>query len=215
VLAAGKYSQFSMEFGHKWALFAVALLFGGCPPPTSDTPPVVSTSAPSENPPEPAIPGSVCEHLSAGGGLDESAGAAQCPTPQVTADAVRIDWRSPPRTHLRRPSLLPFTTKNLLQEEIRVEYEFDVEGRHNWPLPIPPYFRDRTFSPGGGGVTEVNLQLPFSINAVEPDEPSDLVISARLLSPVTTEMEEISRVTFVGQLDERGGDVIAIEIVDH
>ena len=185
-----------------YAMATLAAVLAGCP--TSDPAPVGSTSGPPSNPAEPTPPGSVCEQVQPEDGLDES-GAGVAPAEiEEPSDALAIDWRASGASGRRFPSVLSFNTKNRSGKRIRLQFEITLIGEVEYKLPLPPRFTERTFAAGEGGVTDVDVQIAYFINAIRPGNPGDVVVSARLLDPIETDYQEVSRITVTGEVDEQG-----------
>ncbi|MCX4244046.1 hypothetical protein [Paraliomyxa miuraensis] len=161
----------------------------------------------SEGPPQetvdpPAVvPSSICDP---GEGLDESGAVMGDECPEVTGDAIRIDWY-PERVIKRQArSSIFFNAKNLLRERVEVEYEATARmvGRDD-AFAIRIAQPQRTFDPIGGGVTQLDLQLGHALNVLTEGDV-EVRVSARLLRPTETPMIEMSRVVVTTKLDDDG-----------
>jgi hypothetical protein len=169
--------------------------------------PESSGSGGSEGPPEepPGVPSSICEQV---GGLDETAdegaGASAPECPEVTGDAIRIEWYPDRVVKRRSRSSVFFNAKNLLREQVEIEYEATAQmvGRdESFSIRLPQ--PQRTFDPLGGGVTELDLQLGVTLDVLTEGEV-EIMVAARLLRPTQTTMVEMSRVVVSTKLDDDG-----------
>jgi len=183
---------------------AVAVFLSGCPQLPEGT-----GSGGSEGPPpeEPSpVPSSICDPLGPEG-ADETAdgeGLVDEACPEVTGDAIRVEWY--PDVVIKRyaRSSVFFNTKNLLREQVEVEYQATarmVDRDEVFDLRLRRH--QRTYGPIGGGSTEMDLQLGVNLNVLTEGE-IEIKVSARLLEPVRTPMVEMSRVVVTTKHDEDG-----------
>lgn len=183
----------------------MVLGLGGCP-----QGPEASESG-SDGPPEetaeppPAVPVSVCEQLDSADGADDTAGAgAGAACPEVTGHAIRVEWYPDVVVKRQSRSSVFFNAKNLLREQVEVEYEATARmvGSHDsfsFRIAQPR----RTFDPIGGGLTQLDLQLGVALNVLTEGDV-EVSVAARLLRPVETPMVEMSRVVVTTKLDDDG-----------
>jgi len=153
------------------------------------------------------VSGSVCANVSAdeGEGADETNGAQACP--EAVDDALRMGWSNGHTFRNRSRSCVHFMARNLLDEEIQVEYEASanmVGSDVSRELPMPPHEKIRTYAPGDSEVTELNLQIAYDFNVLEDGEWVEVHVRGRLLSPVETPMMELPTVEVISRLDEYG-----------
>jgi hypothetical protein len=182
------------------ALAATVVMSGGCP--QGSPPPPADTDGPQDSA-DPPVPSSICEQIGGDDGVDDTAGAAEA-CPEETADGVRIDWYPVWPLERTRPGSAFFNTKNLLREEVEVEYQATakmVDRDETFPLR----FREprRVYAPLGGGMTGMDLQLGVNLGALTEGE-IEIEIEARLLRPTQTPMVQMSRVVVLTKHDEDG-----------